>query len=84
MFQDYAPEQMETLKRAAEKFDQQTVRDTAHRLAGAAANLSAVTFVQAARELEAAAQHDVDQMKPLVRDLEAHFNRLQSVIQQLI
>ena len=55
MFLEYTPDQLQSLQDSCRRQDLEAVRQTAHRLCGAAANLSAVSFEQTARRLEQAA-----------------------------
>ena len=83
MFLDYAPTHLRSLQESCIQQDFDAVRQTAHRLCGAAANLSAVSFEQTARRLEQAAGTDPESLPALMQQLNQAFDGLETLVRKL-
>ena len=77
LFATTTPEIMESLKRAAEEGDLETVGKCAHSIKGSAGNIGAEALLESMRDIEAACTEiDTDAIRKRVSDSITEYNRL--------
>lgn len=81
LFDTSASELIESLKKAADEGDLETIRQVAHSLKGSAANIGAKALLESIRDIEAAcAEEDPEAVGEKVRNSIGEYNLLKSEI----